>query len=151
MKMQTSPASETRTRASALRLSKSGMTLLEVLMALAVFAIAATALVTAINGIGQAVLEARTFRNVDLGVESLMDEYSKSPLLEETKKDIKAGADGVSYQVRVSQVQDMRNKDNRPMQGFFKIEVTARWSEDQQPMEVKAETLRYAGLFQPIN
>jgi type II secretory pathway pseudopilin PulG len=127
------------------------MTLLEVLMALAVFAIAATALVTALNGIGQAVLEARTFRNVDLGIESLMDEYSKSPLLEETEKDIKAGKDGVAYQVRVSQVKDMRNKTGQPMQGFFKIEVTARWSEDQQPMEVKAETLRYAGLFQPIN
>lgn len=138
-------------RAPQKRHAHHGMTLLEVLMALAVFAIAATALVTALNGIGQAVLEARTFRNVDLGIESLMDEYSKSPLLEETEKDIKAGKDGVAYQVRVSQVKDMRNKTGQPMQGFFKIEVTARWSEDQQPMEVKAETLRYAGLFQPIN
>lgn len=128
-----------------------GMTLLEVLLALAVFSIGAVALVQAINLMGHAVLEAHMFRNVDQAVESLMDEYSKRSFLQELKEDVKAGADGVAYEVRVTQVNDVKNREGRPLQGLFKIEVTARWKENQQPLEAKAETLRNAALFQPVN
>jgi prepilin-type N-terminal cleavage/methylation domain-containing protein len=131
--------------------SRRGMTLLEVLMALAVFSVGAVALVQAINQMGHAVLEAHMFRNVDQAVESLMDEYSKRAFLQELREDVKAGADGVAYEVRVSQLNHVKNREGRPLQGLFKIEVTARWKENQQPLEVKAETVRNAALFQPVN
>ncbi|MDB6139614.1 MAG: hypothetical protein JWO94_2686, partial [Verrucomicrobiaceae bacterium] len=57
------------------RLEARGMTLLEVILALALFTTAAVALVVTINSIGSAVIEARNMRAVQQGIESIMDEY----------------------------------------------------------------------------
>ncbi len=127
----------------------SAMTLFEVLLALAIFAIAAVALVTAINQIGHAVLESRMYRNVEQGMESIIDEYSKAPVLDEMEKEIKAGKDGVIYVVKITNVRDAKNQEGRVLQGLFRIHVTAKWKENREPMELDAETLRFVGLFQP--
>ena len=127
----------------------SGMTLFEVLLALAIFAIAAVALVTAINQIGHAVLEARTYRNVEQGIESVIDEYSKAPVLDEVEKQLKPGKDGVTYTVKITNARDIKNQEGRVLQGLFRIHVTAKWMENREPMELSAETMRFVGLFQP--
>ena len=126
-----------------------GMTLFEVLLALAIFAISAVSLVTAINQIGHAVLEARQYRNVEQGIESIIDEYSKAPVLDEVEKQIKPGKDGVAYNVKITAVRDMKNQEGRFLQGLFRIHVTAMWKENSETMELDAETLRFIGLFQP--
>ena len=126
-----------------------GMTLFEVLLALAIFAIAAVALVTAINQIGHAVLEARQYRNVEQGIESIIDEYSKAPVLDEVEKQIKTGKDGVAYNVKITAVRDAKNQEARILQGLFRIHVTATWQENREAMSLEAETLRFVGLFQP--
>ena len=125
------------------------MTLFEVLLALAIFAIAAVALVTAINQIGHAVLEARQYRNVEQGIESIIDEYSKAPVLDDVEKQIKSGKDGVAYNVTITSIRDAKNLEGRILQGLFRIRVTATWQENRQPMELEAETIRFIGLFQP--
>lgn len=127
------------------------MTLFEVLLALAIFAIAAISLVEAINQIGHAVLEARQYRTVEQGLESVLDEYSKLPVLDEMEKQIKPGKDGIAYQVKVSNVRDAKNQEGRILQGMFRIQVVARWEENRAPMERTVETMRYLGLFQPVN
>ena len=125
------------------------MTLFEVLLALAIFAIAAVALVTAINQIGYAVLESRQYRNVEQGIESIIDEYSKAPVLDEMEKQLKPGKDGVTYTIKVSAVRDAKTQDGRILQGLFRIHVSGKWLENREPMELDAETLRFVGLFQP--
>lgn len=129
--------------------SASGMTLFEVLLALAIFAIAAVALVSGINQIGHAVLESRQYRNVEQGIESIIDEYSKAPVLDEMEKEMKPGKDGVAYHIKVSAVRDAKTQDGRILQGIFRIQVSAKWMEGREPMELDAETLRFIGLFQP--
>lgn len=126
-----------------------GMTLFEVLLALAIFAIAAVALVTAINQIGYAVLESSQYRNVEQGMESIIDEYSKAPVLDEMEKQLKPGKDGVTYTIKVTAVRDAKTQDGRILQGLFKIHVSAKWLENREPTELNAETLRFVGLFQP--
>lgn len=125
------------------------MTLFEVLLALAIFAIAAVALVSGINQIGHAVLESRQYRNVEQGIESVIDEWSKAPVLDEVEKQIKPGKDGVTYTVKVNAVRDARTQDGRVLQGLFRIHVSAKWMENREPVELEAETLRFIGLFQP--
>lgn len=125
------------------------MTLFEVLLALAIFAIAAVALVTAINQIGHAVLESRQYRNVEQGIESVIDEFSKIPVLDEVEKKINPGKDGVTYYVKVTAVRDAKNQEGRILQGLFRIQVTAKWNDNNEEMELSAETLRFIGLFQP--
>lgn len=126
-----------------------GMTLFEVLLALAIFAIAAVSLVAAINEIGRAVIDSRMVRNVEQGIESILDEYSKAPLLDDMEKEIRPGKDGVRYRIIVKPLNNIRNQEGRILQGLFSIRVVATWEEGRQPMEMAAETFRYVGIFQP--
>lgn len=127
-----------------------GMTLLEVLLAVAVFGIAGAALVGALNQIAEAVLDGRQIRQIELSVESLIDEYSKVPQLQQLEQDIKAGSDGISYHVSVQPVRDIRNQENRELQGLFRIKVKGQWQTTGDPLVVEAETLRYAGSLLPV-
>lgn len=121
----------------------------EVLLALAIFAIAAVSLVAAINEIGKAVIDARMVRNVEQGIESIIDEYSKLPLLDDMEKEIKPGKDGVAYRIIIKPMSNIKNQEGRILQGLFSIRVVAKWEEDRRPMEMSAETCRYVGIFQP--
>jgi prepilin-type N-terminal cleavage/methylation domain-containing protein len=137
------------TASFSIRRRDQGFSLLEVLMALALFATAAVALVETINEIGNITLLSRTLRTVDQGIESVLDEYSKMPQMQELEEDIKAGADGISYRVVVKSLDNIKNQENQVLGGLFGIKVTAKWLNDGQPMENSAETVRYAGMFLP--
>jgi|JI6StandDraft_1071083.scaffolds.fasta_scaffold01183_12 prepilin-type N-terminal cleavage/methylation domain-containing protein len=128
-----------------------GMTLLEVVMALAVFSIAALALVGTINKIADVATDSQKFLEVEQTLESLIDEYGKSPQIREMEEEIKAGADGVSYRVVIEQVKDLKNQEGRFLQDTFHIRAFARWNDGGGPTEITAETLRYAGAFLPVN
>jgi len=130
--------------------TRRGMTLLEVLLAVAVFGIAGTALVGALNQLAEAVLDGRQIRQMELTVESLIDEYSKVPQLQQVEQDIKAGADGISYHVSVQPVRDIRNQENRELQGLFRIKVRGQWKSSGEPLIIDAEVLRYAGSLLPV-
>jgi prepilin-type N-terminal cleavage/methylation domain-containing protein len=127
-----------------------GMTLFEVILALALFTMAATALVVTVNAIGQAAIEARSLRTVEQGLEGIMDEYSKAPAIQEMDQELKAGKDGVTYRVVIKPVNDLKNEQGVQLGGMFRIQVSAAWKEDGQPLKMFAETLRYAGMYQPV-
>ena len=137
-------------RSPSIAITRQGMTLLEVLLAVAVFGIAGTALVGALNQLAEAVLDGRQIRQMELTVESLIDEYSKVPQLQQVEQDIKAGTDGISYHVSVQPVRDIRNQENRELQGLFRIKVRGQWKSAGEPLIIDAEVLRYAGSLLPI-
>jgi type II secretory pathway pseudopilin PulG len=126
------------------------MTLFEVLIALAVFSISAMALVGTLNAVAEAGIESRRLLEVDQALESLIDEYSKAPQIQELDEQIKAGADGVAYRVVIQLVRDLANKEGRFLQNTYRIRAIARWNDGSGPMEVEANTLRYAGSFLPL-
>ncbi len=132
------------------RRMRAGLTLLEVMLALALFATAAVALVQAINSIAQATIEARNLRTVEQTLEGIIDEESKKPqIVEIPRKDLTAGPDGIAYHIRVAQEQDLRNKAGNPLNALYRVTVTAEWKEDSRPMKLEVSTLRYAGMFLP--
>jgi prepilin-type N-terminal cleavage/methylation domain-containing protein len=130
-------------------LRDSGFSLLEVMLAMAIFATAGVMLVATINEIGIITMQARTLRNVEQGMESLLDEHSKAPQMMELDKDIKAGQDGIAYKVTVRPLEDLKNQENQILNGLFLIRVQARWEEDGQSMDMSAETIRYNGMYLP--
>ena len=128
----------------------SGMTLLEVVLALAVFSIAALALVGTLNKVAEVGVESQRLLEVEQQLESLVDEYSKAPQVTEMDEQIKPGQDGVAYRVVVQLVKDLKNQDGRFLQNTYRIQAFARWNEGGGPIELQAETLRYAGAFLPV-
>lgn len=127
------------------------MTILEVVLALAVFSIAVMALVGTLNQVALAGVESQKLLEVEQTLESLIDEYGKMPQIAEMEQEIKAGADGVAYKVRIQQVKDLRNQEGRFLQNTFRIQVVGRWLDGGSAVEMSAETLRYAGAFMPLN
>jgi prepilin-type N-terminal cleavage/methylation domain-containing protein len=126
-----------------------GMTLLEVILAVALFSMAAVALVAALNTIGLATIEARNLRTVEQNLEGILDEESKRPQIVELEKDIKPGKDGVAYHVSVAREDNFRNQAGAQLNNLFRVVVVAKWKEDGRPMQLEAATLRYAGMFMP--
>jgi prepilin-type N-terminal cleavage/methylation domain-containing protein len=127
-----------------------GMTLLEVVLALAVFSIAALALVGTINKIADVATDSQKFLEVEQTLESLIDEYGKAPQIRDLEEEIKAGSDGVAYRVIIEQVKDLKNQKGQFLQDMYHIRAIARWNDGGGPTEVSAETLRYAGAFLPL-
>ena len=127
------------------------MTLLEVVLALAVFSIAALALVGTMNQIAEAATESQTILEIEQTLESLIDEYGKIPQMRNLEEDIKPGSDGVAYRVKVEQVKDLRNQDGQFLQDMFRIQAFARWDDGGGVIELEADSMRYAGAFLPIN
>lgn len=130
---------------------RAGLTLLEIVLALAVFSIAALALVGTINQIADAGTESQRLLEIEQSLESLIDEYGKMPQIRELDEQIKPGSDGVAYRVLIQQVKDLQNQEGRFLQNTFRILVVAHWDEGSGPIELQAETYRYAGAFLPIN
>ncbi|MCB1226865.1 MAG: prepilin-type N-terminal cleavage/methylation domain-containing protein [Verrucomicrobiales bacterium] len=126
-----------------------GMTLLEVMLALGVFSVAALALVKVMRLMGTMTLESRTIREVEQSLETLMDEYSKAPILKELDQQLQADNRSVRYHVRVIPVEDLRNQEGRVLGGMFRIIASATWPEGGRTMEMSSQTLRYAGAFVP--
>lgn len=131
--------------------TRRGMTLLEVVLALAVFSIAAMALIGTLNKIAEAGLDSQKLLEVEQTLESLIDEYGKAPQVRDLEEDIKPGADGVAYRVVIEQVKDMKNQEGRFLQDMFRVQAIARWNDGSGPTEITAETLRYAGAYLPLN
>ncbi len=127
------------------------MTLLEVVLALAVFSIAALALVGTINKIADVATDSQKFLEVEQTLESLIDEFGKAPQIRDLEEEIKPGSDGVAYKVIIEQVKDLKNQEGRFLQDMYHIRAIARWNDGSGPTEVNAETLRYAGAFLPVN
>jgi type II secretory pathway pseudopilin PulG len=126
------------------------MTLLEVVIALAVFSIAVVALIGTINKIADTATDSQKFLEVEQTLESLIDEFGKMPQLREMEENIKPGPDGVAYRVTIELVRDLKNKEGRFLQDTYRIRASARWNDGGGPTEISAETLRYAGAFQPL-
>jgi prepilin-type N-terminal cleavage/methylation domain-containing protein len=130
--------------------SRRGMTLMESLLALAVFGVAALALVKTLRIMGEMTLETRTMRMVEQGIESLIDEYGKVPALDELDEEVKGDSKGVAYRVQIRPVQGLMNREGRELQGFYLIKVTASWIDGGRPVQREAEMIRFANAFVPM-
>lgn len=128
-----------------------GVTLLEVLLALFIFSTAVISLVEAINATGRTVLLSRRERQVQMRLETILLEATRSPeelskMRPSTKQESMVTEGDVNYTIRSAPV-EMRNKDDQAVPDLFSVNVTARWKEGREDQVVSAETWVYPRLF----
>jgi hypothetical protein len=129
-----------------------GFLLMEVILALGIFGIAATAFAVALQKTADlAELTRRELTTTRL-LQSALAEAMSYPVLEEgtTSVAIEEMADtGMEIETTVELLPEMQNEDGQMLQEMYRIEVAARWFENGVPQEQIAETWRYSRLYQP--
>lgn len=126
-----------------------GFSLIEVLLSLLIFSVAAVSLVQAINTLGIAGSEARADRAIQDRLDNLLVETSRKPLpqmslngpFSETHRE-----NNVSYEVRIEPL-EMTNKDNQRLTDLYKLRVTAVWTESRREQRMTSETWLYPPLY----
>ena len=131
--------------------SRRGFLLLEMVLALAVFGMAATGFTVALNRMAKVAALAQSEMKVTRFMESALDETLSLPVPEEgeTESEIETGGGTViTFLTTVELIEDLENEDGQFLQGMYRIEVRATWFENGQNQERKVETWRYGMLYQ---
>lgn len=131
---------------------RKGFLLLEVLLALGVFGIAATGFAVALHKTADLASTAQRKLKMTRLLESALAEAMSYPVLEEgtTSVEVDEMVDqGLEIETTIELLPEMENEDGQLLQEMYRIEVVARWFENGQSREQLAETWRYSRLYQP--
>ncbi|QIF05349.1 type II secretion system protein [Roseimicrobium sp. ORNL1] len=135
-------------------LHEAGFTLLETMLAVFIFGMAAVALIEAINSSGRTSVAARQKGNVQARLDNLLQEATRDPLwmVENTRvplvteNEVRDGA--FTYIIRREPL-ELKNQDGNPLQGLYLVRVTARWMDAGREQSAFAETWAYPLIFRP--
>jgi len=134
------------------RRGRQGFLLLEVLLALAVFGMAATGFAIALQRTADLASAAQREMRVTRLLESALIEAMSNPVLEERSDSIdieEMSNEGMKMETNIKPMEEMENEDGQILQEMFHIEVKATWFENGVGQEQMAETWRYSRLYQP--
>lgn len=133
--------------------AKQGFLLLEMVLALGVFGIAATGFVVALHRMSDIALLAQSEMRITRILDSALEETLSLPVLEEgeTKVTVEetVGESNMELLTKVSLIEDLQNEDGQILQEMYRIEVMARWLQGGQWQERIVETWRYGRMYQP--
>lgn len=128
---------------------KRGFLLLEMVLALAVFGIAATGFAVALHRMAEVAGLAQSELRITRILDSALDETLSLPVLEEGVTDSTAGDTGVDLSTTIELIDDLENEDGQLLQEMYRIKVEAKWFEGGQWQERTVETWRYGRMYQP--
>lgn len=131
------------------RRTKKGFLLLEVVLALGVFAIACTGLTVAFHRMAGAASLAQSELRITRILDSALTEQLSLPTLEEGVTQIPVEGTDIELDVVIEPIEDMENQDGELLQQMFHIQITANWFENGARQERSAETWRYNPMYQP--
>lgn len=125
--------------------------LLEVILALAVFAAAAVGLVVALHRTGEAATLIKNEMRITRILESALDETLSLPVLEEGEHAVTVGRDSETVELltTIKKLEELETEEGQILQDMFLITVTAVWRDGSTPKERAAETWRYGRMYQP--
>jgi type II secretory pathway pseudopilin PulG len=129
-----------------------GFLLLEVLLALGVFSIAATGFAIALHRTADLASAAQKELRINRLLESALMREMSQPVLEEgTKSEAveEMSNEGMEIETTIELMPEIENEDGQMLQEMYRIEVVARWFESGIGQEQMAETWRDARLYQP--
>jgi len=120
-----------------------GFTLLEVLIALAMFVLAVGGLSVAMDRIFSANIVLRRDTEVRQQIESIIDEAMTLPIETlEQGRETEPDAMGAKYFTR-AEVAEMANAKDEPLERLWWITVRAEWMEGREKQEWEEKFLRY--------
>jgi hypothetical protein len=128
---------------------RNGMLLLEMVLALAVFSMAATGFVVALHRMSATASLAQSELRITRILDSALDETLSLPVLEEGVTNSTVGETGIELDTTIAIIEDMENMDGEVLQEMYRIGIRARWFADGEWRERLVETWRYGRLYQP--
>lgn len=128
---------------------KSGFLLLEMVLALAVFGMAATGFTVALNRMAATASLAQSELRITRILDSALEETLSQPTIEEGSDTIEIGETGVELETNIERIEDLLNEEGQQLQDMFRIRIKAKWVENGRSQERSAETWRYGMMYQP--
>ena len=120
-------------------------------LALAVFGIAATGFAVALHKMAQVAGLAQRELRITRILDSALDETLSIPVLEEGVTNSVTGEPG--YQIELNTtikiLDKLENEDGQPLQEMYSIQVDAKWFDNSEWQERSVETWRYGRMYQP--
>ncbi len=129
--------------------ARRGFLLLEMILALAVFSMAATGFIVALHQMGKTASLAQNELRITRILESALDETLSLPVLEEGENSTEVGETGIQLTTSIKLMDDLKNQDGQLLQEMYHIEVRARWFENAMAQERIVGTWRYGRMYQP--
>lgn len=129
--------------------TRRGFLLLEVVLALGVFAIACTGLTVAFHRMAEAASLSQSELQITRILDSALTEQLSFPTLEEGTTQIPVEGSEIVLDVEVKPIEDLENQDGEVLQQMFHINITAKWFAAGEWHSRSAETWRYNPMYQP--
>jgi len=128
---------------------KRGFMLFEVVLALGIFAAAATGFVVALHRMAATAEMAQREMRLTRILDSALYEALSLPELEEGVTTVTVVETGMEIDTRIELMEQLENQDGQLLQEMFRIEVTAVWFENGEWRRRGVETLRYGRMYLP--
>lgn len=126
-----------------------GFLLLEMVLALAVFGMAATGFAVALKKMAEAATLAQNELQITRILDSALDETLSLPTLEEGVTPSTVGDSGIELDTTIELLDEMEAEDGQLLQEMYRIQVDARWYDNGEWQERSVETWRYGRMYQP--
>ena len=121
--------------------------MLEVIIAVSLFALVGTAMVVAINQVGNLTFELHRSQRLSRILDSELRRTMSLPNLQEGKETINLDEMGVEIETLIEPIEEMENQDGQLLANMFRIRVSAYWWADGEYQSQSTETWRYARLY----
>lgn len=131
------------------RKQSKGFLLLEVVLALGVFAIVCTGLTVAFHRMAASAKLAQSELRITRILDSALTEQLSYPTLEEGNTQIPVEGTDIELDVVIEPIEDLENQDGELLQQMFHITITASWFENNEWQSRSVETWRYNLMYQP--
>jgi type II secretory pathway pseudopilin PulG len=133
--------------------ARRGFLMMEVVLAIGIFSIAATGFAMALARTADAAALAQRRMKITRILDSALREAVSLPVLEEGVTTVslreEIGGAAVEIDTTIEILDQLENQDGQFLQQMFRIEVAANWYEDGSWKNETAETWRYGRLYQP--
>lgn len=126
-----------------------GFLLLEMVLALAIFGVAVTGFVVALNKMAQTAALAQSEMKITRLLDSALDETLSIPVLEEGETNSTIEGTGIELDTSIKLIDNLQNEDGQILQEMYRIEIRAKWYDNGQWQNRAVETWRYGRMYQP--
>ena len=126
-----------------------GFLLLEMVLALAVFGIAATGFAVALHKMADAAGLAQSELRITRILDSALDETLSLPVMEEGVSNSSVGDTGIELDTTIAILDELQNEEGQALQEMYSIKIEARWFSNGQWQDRAVETWRYGRMYQP--
>lgn len=129
--------------------AKRGFLLLEMILALAVFGIAATGFAVALQRMGEVASLAQSELRITRILDSALDETLSLPVLEEGVTNSSVGETGIELDTTIEILPELQNEEGQLLTEMYSIKIEARWFANGEWQQRAVETWRYGRMYQP--